>query len=114
MFNNPKIVAATMRVIELLVAGDYQLVANLTKGTRLTTEDIGQAIRRYGRTLVNSPEEQSSMMDVVEIRDSERRRWSIRVPLWTKEEGRSDLTLELTAIEGDDLIELELDDIHVL
>lgn len=36
------------------------------------------------------------------------------MPLWTIEEGRSDLSLELTLVENDKTISIELDDIHVL
>jgi hypothetical protein len=36
------------------------------------------------------------------------------MPLWTKEEGRSDLTLELTVTMGANDTQIELDDIHVL
>ena len=40
--------------------------------------------------------------------------FSVHMPLWTEEEGRSDLTLELTIKMPDKGIEVELDDIHVL
>jgi hypothetical protein len=39
--------------------------------------------------------------------------WSLRVPLWTKEEGRSDLEFQVTvSLVGDDAI-VALDDIRV-
>ena len=41
-------------------------------------------------------------------------RWSVRMDLWTAEEGRSDLSLELTIIESGRGYTVELDDIHVL
>jgi hypothetical protein len=36
------------------------------------------------------------------------------VPLWTAEEGRSDLSLELSAIPIDGGHRFEIDDLHVL
>jgi hypothetical protein len=39
---------------------------------------------------------------------------ALDVPLWTSEEGRSDLTLSLTATKRGGDYELEIDDLHVL
>lgn len=35
-------------------------------------------------------------------------------PLWTREEGRSDLTLSVTAIKQGETYTVEVDDLHVL
>jgi hypothetical protein len=53
-------------------------------------------------------------MDVVEVRGAKLPQFSICMPLWTQEEGRSDLTLELTVKVLNKIMEVELDDIHVL
>jgi hypothetical protein len=53
-------------------------------------------------------------MNVVEIKNAKPNRWSIAMPLWSKEEGRSDLTVEITVIEREGGELVELDDIHVL
>jgi hypothetical protein len=47
------------------------------------------------------------------VRGSNPKRWSVRFDLWTADEGRSDLTLELT-VEETDPLKIELDDLHVL
>jgi hypothetical protein len=39
---------------------------------------------------------------------------TLDVPLWTREEGRSDLTLSVTAIKQGDTYTVEVDDLHVL
>jgi hypothetical protein len=36
------------------------------------------------------------------------------MPLWTREEGRSDLSVEITLIAQNGDFRIELDDIHVL
>jgi hypothetical protein len=52
---------------------------------------------------------------VVDIEGSTPERWSAYVELWTAEEGRSDLTLELTLTEsGRDTYNSQIDNIHVL
>jgi len=86
----------------------------LTRGIRLSSEQIEAAIVEYGRTLVVPPVSAFSFMDVIEIRNSPSPSWSITMPLWTKEEGRSDLSLELTLVEKGGGFEVEVDDIHVL
>ena len=39
---------------------------------------------------------------------------TLDVPLWTREEGRSDLTLSVTAIKQGETYTVEVDDLHVL
>jgi hypothetical protein len=102
------------RVIELLVAGKYSELEALTNGLRLSAEEMAQAIRGYGRELTSPPNEEFDLMTVVEIRNAQPRRWSITMQLWTCEEGRSDLSVELTLVAADDGFTIELDDIHVL
>jgi hypothetical protein len=102
------------RIIELLVTGRYDDVCTMTKGIRLSAQEMRTAIQDYGRTLVIPPEDWFQTMNTVAVRDSSPTRWSVTVPLWTKEEGRSDLSLELTLIQRTNGLEVELDDIHVL
>ncbi len=101
-------------VIELLAGGKYSELEALTKGVRLTAEEIAKAIVDYGRHLVVPPENAFELMDVVEVRTTGMARWSITMPLWTREEGRSDLSLEVTLIGDQKPFGIELDDIHVL
>jgi hypothetical protein len=101
-------------IIDLLVKGKFDEIELLTRGARLPAEQIETAIVQYGRTLVAHPVDAFSFMDVIEIRNSSPASWSITMPLWTKEEGRSDLSLELTLVEEDGGFKVELDDIHVL
>ena len=101
-------------LVELLSKGDYCEVETLTSGIRLPKDQIEAAIEQYGRTLAFPPEEAFDLMDIVEIRDAFPPAWSVTMPLWTVEEGRSDLSLELTIINEPSGPRIELDDIHVL
>jgi hypothetical protein len=102
------------QVVELLVARKYAELESLTNGVRLSATDIAAAIAGYGRQLVSLPNDAFSLMDVVKVKGAEPPKWSIVMPLWTQEEGRSDLSIELTVIERDNRFAIELDDIHVL
>jgi hypothetical protein len=104
---------AIRTAVELLVAKRYQELEQLTGGQRLTAEMMKTVISQYGRKLrVPDNYEQVS---VVPIRETEPKSWSVWVPLYTVEEGRSDLTLllRLSQNESGDAI-LQLDDIRVL
>jgi hypothetical protein len=101
-------------VMELLAAGSYAEVERLTKRVRLTAQEMETVIRDYGRRLVVPPEGAFEFMDVVEVRNADPPSWSVTMPLWTREEGRSDLSLELTIVGGQKDLRVELDDIHVL
>ena len=101
-------------VIALLVAEKYAELDNLTAGTRLSANDMAGAIRQYGRVLVAPPEEAYEDLDVVQVKNASLPRWSVRMSLWTAEEGRSDLSLELTITESGNGYLIEVDDIHVL
>lgn len=108
------ILSATKNVLDHLVRGEYAQLEALTNGVRLREEQIRSAIRQYGRQLVSPPESAYASLDIVEVRGSRPRRWSVTIPVWTAEEGRSDLSVELTVIEQPSGIQIELDDIHVL
>jgi hypothetical protein len=82
--------------------------------SRLTVDDIRQVMDGYGRTFIEPPPSAYSELDAVAVRDANQPTWSVRAPLCSKEEGRSDLTLEVTVIKDGDRWYVELDDLHVL
>jgi hypothetical protein len=107
------VLSATQTVLDHLVRGEYTQLATLTNGVRLSEEQMEEAIRQYGCHLVSHPESAYALLDIVEVRGARPRQWSVVIPLWTAEEGRSDLSLELTVIEQPSGARIELDDIHV-
>lgn len=116
MIDAGKLSRTIQRVVGHLIGGDYAAVEALTAGQRLNAGEIAQVIADYGRRLVPLPAD-SDPRSVVEIEGSNPERWSVYVDLWTAEEGRSDLTLELTLTDssGDiDIYVVQVDNIHVL
>ena len=101
-------------VIFLLVTGEYEELERLTVGVRLTASEISTAIRQYDRRLVHPPPSAHEALDTVLVINSTPPQWSVRMRLWTAEEGTSDLTLETTVIQTEKGYRIELDDIHVL
>ena len=102
------------RIIKLFVDGNYSALAIKAQGIRLSANDMKYAIRTYGKSLVFPPDEAFDNIDIIEVKNSKPRRYSLRFDFWTKEEGRSDLTLEATVIEDAERLRWEIDDIHVL
>lgn len=97
-----------------LAKGDYEGLCRLANGSRLTATEVEQVVRDYGRHLVTLPVEALQAVDVVPVSNSDPQRWSVVVPLWSEEEGLSDLSLELTVEDSPGpAYSVEIDDLHV-
>ena len=113
--NHLKLKATVRRVVSMLAQGDYDALERLTHGTRLTAAEMAESVREYGGRLVLPPDDVFDNLDVVEVKGVQPGELSVNVSLWTAEEGRSDLTLELTLREsGKEIYDVEIDNIHVL
>ena len=98
----------------LLGTKEYGELERLTQGVRLSAHEVAKAVADYGRTLIVPPAEAFNLMDVAQIRGSSPQRWWITMPVWTKEEGRSDLSIEMTLTAHGNGFRIEIDDLHVL
>ncbi|MCY2968449.1 MAG: hypothetical protein NT069_33295 [Planctomycetota bacterium] len=107
-----KSIAKTL--VKRLVAGQYEEIVRVTNGRRLSVEMIALAIREYGRELIEIPDPDFDSLDVVRVRNSDHPTWTVRVRLWTRDEGASDLCLEFTIADLPESRRIEVDDIHVL
>jgi hypothetical protein len=111
---NERLREPVARVLGLLAQKKYAELARLTNEVRLSAPAIAQAVADYGRTLVEPPDDAFNLLDAVQVRGAQPPRWSITMPVWTKEEGRSDLSVELTVTDCGNGFSIELDDLHVL
>lgn len=104
-----------LQIVELLSSGSFDAAIDKCRCSRLTSDALRECVRNYGRTLTPPPPGGALReLDAVQMRSSGHPAWSVRVPLWTREEGRSDLTLELTVSMHGGNVEVSLDDLHVL
>lgn len=113
MTTAPTVHSVTSTIMELLATGRYEALVRRCAASRLSAADIRTVIQGYGRQVVVPPPSAYRMLDVVQIRKADIPTWSVRMPLWTAEEGRSDLTIELTIAIGTDSASVELDDLRV-
>ena len=98
-----------------LVGANFDKIEGDGRMGRLDRGQLAAAIQRYGRQLVEVPDEGYDSADSYEIRTAATPSWGIDLDLWTAEEGHSDLTLSVTVSEpqpGTYLV--EIDDLHVL
>ncbi|UVM53796.1 hypothetical protein LOY37_15600 [Pseudomonas sp. B21-012] len=105
-----------LSIITLLTNGQYQKIESLTSKGGLTADEMCRAIDDYGQKLTTpTSEELNSSIDAIKINCSNKEAWSIQLPLWTEEEGESDLTLEVTVtLSNGDGIQIQIENIHIL
>lgn len=108
-----KLMGQVRRLIEALAAGRYAEIAADGRAGRLTEAELRTAVEQYGRTLVPLPADGEMLVDSYE-QTSQPDAVTLDVPLWTREEGRSDLTLSVTAIKQGETYTVQVDELHVL
>ncbi len=106
-------IESTVRLVySHLLAKQYGELEKITNGLRMSASEIEVAVSEYGCELTTYPE--TIQLDVIEVEGSASKEWSVVAPIFTKEEGLSDLSLELSLTEnGKPIYEIELDNIRV-
>ena len=94
-------VNAVRAVVALLVRGHYEELETLTEGRRLTASEMEGTIARSGRDLISPPEEAFRDVDAVAVEQeaADERAFHVEFPLWTAQEGRSDMAVGLVVCE---------------
>lgn len=85
-------------VIDLLVLladGDYESIMERCGYSLLDGDDLQAAVAEYGRKVIAPPADYP-FLRACELRARAVPTWHVEADLWTEEEGRSDLTLEMT------------------
>ncbi len=91
------------------------MLAARTRPSRLSAAELAAAIEDYGRTLTPVLPNSLDDLDIVELEDAETPTYHVVVELWTEEEGRSDLTLELLLTDRyGGAYDIEIRNLHVL
>ena len=109
---DPIVEWAGAEVLKYLVDHDFEGLARFTSGKRLSGSEIEDAVRQYGRTIVFPPPS-VAYLDSIPIENAQPPAWSVTMELYTLEEGRSDLSVELTVRQFNPPL-VELNNIHVL
>ena len=91
---------------------DYDTINAKKQNGRVDTNDLKRVIIEYGCTVIPLPDEAFYKAEVYYIKDDNR--LDVYIPLWTKEEGRSDLTLSLSCYDINGIPKVEINDLKVL
>jgi len=100
-------------IVAAIVQGDFKALDADGRSGRVGADGLRRAVADYGRTLIELPEDAYELADAGEV-ITQPGTWWVVVPLWTAEEGRSDLSLELSAIPAAEGHRFEVDGLHVL
>lgn len=102
-------------VIDLLVRRDYDTVERLQRGSVMPAAALETAVSEYGRTLVPPGDGWWQTVEVTPVTASDVPEFHVAAPVWTAEEGRSDLTLELRLTEiAPEAYQVGIEGLHVL
>ncbi|GIJ49600.1 hypothetical protein Val02_64860 [Virgisporangium aliadipatigenens] len=86
---------AVQTLVGLIVRGEYDTAAAVTRGRRLTAEEIRQAVTEHPGTLVNPPEHVFDEIEFDTVTGSEPLTYFAVCPLWDADGEESDLSLEV-------------------
>ena len=103
-------------VIDLLVLladGDYDSIMERCPTSRLAGAGLRTAICEYGRKVIAPPADYG-YIEMGEVEATAIPTWWVVAALWTEEEGRSDLSLELTVAFALSGPVIEIENLHVL
>lgn len=102
------------RIVADLAEARFALLERDGRAGRLSADELGRALAAYGRTLVPLPDGWERSVEVYASHGSQAVR-SLDLTLWTAEEGRSDLTLQLEVrLANDGTAVVAIEDLRVL
>lgn len=99
-------------IVRDLASGRYEDLEADGRSGPSTAAGLREAVERYGATLVELPEEAFDWVDDYP-REGREGVWKLDLPLYTEEEGQSDLTLILEAEAKPDAVTVYIRDLLV-
>jgi hypothetical protein len=102
---------ALSAIVAHVAEGDF--AALIREGSSPAGTDLGRWVRQHPAHVIPLPPEAWQIARCGRV-TNQPGTWWVEVPLWTAEEGRSDLSLEATIAEDDGRFMIQIDGIHVL
>ena len=109
---DPPLQQQIRELVNALVTADYATLCAEGWLGRLRPDDVQLCLHEYGATLVAPPPAFIDSIERYAYQDGSG--LHLDVPLWTAEEGLSDLTLSLQVLFEGDRPQLQMLDLHVL
>lgn len=102
------------KFVELIARGDYEAVATMTGGVRMTAADLREEVEDYGYELSAPGPGWWERVTVTPIDDADPPEFHVAAPLW-EPDGESELTLELGLKQvSEEEFETRVHNLHVL
>lgn len=99
-------------IVSDIAKGDYRKLEAEAKNGRVSVADLRRTVEEYGYTIVPLPYNAFELAEAYYV-ESENR-IDIFLPLWSAEEGRSDLTLSLSCHSAEEGLTVQIADLRVL
>jgi hypothetical protein len=90
----------------------YKIIEYRKENGRVNINDLENTVKNYNKEIIPLPETAFDIAQIYKIKGEDR--IDIYLPLWTKEEGRSDLTLSLSCFVKNNIKIIEINDLEVL
>ena len=100
------------KMVHNIANGNFSEIETSVAMGETSIDDLQRVLREYGCSIAPLPDNALSLAETYNI-ESENR-LDVYLPLWTKEEGRSDLTLFLSCFLKNGKPYIEINDLHVL
>ena len=100
-------------IVRDLAAGKYDVLEADGRSGRTSANGLRERVESYGDPLVELPDEAFEYVSDYES-ETQKGLWKLDVPLYTEEEGQSDLTLVLEASASPDDVKVTIRDLRVL
>jgi hypothetical protein len=99
-------------IVNNISLNNYKAIEDKGQNGKVDIKDLERVIKEYGCTIIPLPEKAFSKAEVYKMKDESR--LDVYIPLWTEEEGRSDLTLSLSCYYNGNNNKVEINDLEVL
>ncbi|WP_264847616.1 DUF7668 domain-containing protein [Capnocytophaga catalasegens] len=99
-------------IVYNISVNNYEAIKLNRQNGRVDIDDLRRVIKKYGSIIVPLPDEAFTKAEIYDVKDENR--LDVYIPLWTKEEGRSDLTLSVSCYITNEMAKVEINDLRVL
>jgi len=104
--------AIIKEIVYNISVNNYETIKVNRQNGRVDIDDLRRVITKYGCTIVPLLNESFTNAEIYDVEDENR--LDVYIPLWTKEGGRSDLTLSLSCYIINETAKVEINDLRVL
>ncbi len=105
-------IAEIKNIVYLISLKKYKEIESKKYNGRVQVSDLERVINEYGCEIIPLPDSAIDLSESYFIESNNS--LDVYLPLWTKEEGRSDLTLSVSCYIKDNKPFVEIDDLRVL